>query len=124
MRFANELTDSAALTELGQRLARQRLARNLTQAELAREAGVDRTALQRLERGESVTLTTAVRLLRALGTLENLEALLPPAEAGPIELVETRGHHRRRARGRRGGPPQRGGGSGGGGGGWKWGDEQ
>jgi hypothetical protein len=53
--------------------------------------------------------------------LDNLEALLPAAEPGPIELVETRGHHRRRARGRRGGPPRGGAGTGGG---WKWGDEQ
>ena len=49
MRLQNELTDAAALRELGARIGHQRLERDLTQAELAREAGVDRTALQRLE---------------------------------------------------------------------------
>lgn len=118
MRLTNELTDAAAMQELGHRLARQRLERNLTQAELARQAGVDRTALQRLESGESVTLTTLTRLLRALGLLENLEALLPAARPGPIELLETQGRPRRRARGSGGGRHGRRSG-------WTgWGDEQ
>jgi transcriptional regulator with XRE-family HTH domain len=99
MRFQNELTDAAALRELGRRVARQRLERDLTQADLAREAGVDRTALQRLETGHSITLTTLLRLLRALGMLENLETVLPAARPGPIELLETQGRPRRRARG-------------------------
>jgi transcriptional regulator with XRE-family HTH domain len=100
MRIRNELTDAAALRELGARIARQRLERDLTQTKLAREAGVDRSALQRLERGESVTLTTLLRLLRALGLLENLETAVPAARPGPIELFETQGRPRRRARGR------------------------
>lgn len=100
MRMRNELTDATALHELGRRIARQRLERDLTQTELAREAGVDRTALQRLEGGESVTLTTLLRLLRALGLLENLETVVPAARPGPIELLETQGRPRRRARGR------------------------
>ena len=37
---ARDLTDAAVLTELGSRLARLRLQRNLTQAQLAREAGI------------------------------------------------------------------------------------
>ena len=119
MRIQNELTDAAVLRELGARIARQRLERDLTQTELAREAGVDRTALQRLEGGESVTLTTLLRLLRALSLLENLETAVPAARPSPIELLETQGRPRRRARGRE--VRRREGDTGG----WTgWGDEQ
>ncbi len=119
MRIRNELTDVALLRELGARIARQRLERDLTQTELAREAGVDRTALQRLEGGQSVTLTTLLRLLRALGLLENLETAVPAARPSPIELLESQGRPRRRARGRK--ARQREGDTGG----WTgWGDEQ
>ena len=119
MRIQNELTDATVLRELGGRIARQRLERDLTQTELAREAGVDRTALQRLEGGESVTLTTLLRLLRALSLLENLETAVPPARPSPIELLESQGRPRRRARGREARPRE------GDTGGWTgWGDEQ
>ena len=39
-----------------------------------------------------------MRLLRALGLLENLETVVPDAQPGPIELLETQGRPRQRAR--------------------------
>jgi transcriptional regulator with XRE-family HTH domain len=115
MRFTNELVESAVMRELGERVARQRLARNLRQTELARDAGVSRSALQRLEGGEAVSIGVLIRVLQSLGQAQNLEALLPAAEPEPIELLENRGRARQRARrtarsGRRTGP-------------WQWGDE-
>ena len=47
MRIDSQLTDDAVLAELGKRLARTRLARNLTQGELAAEAGVERKVVPR-----------------------------------------------------------------------------
>ena len=40
MRIDSQLTDSAILNELGTRLSRRRLDRNLSQVQLANEAGV------------------------------------------------------------------------------------
>lgn len=98
MRISSQLTDDAVLGELGERLARLRLQRNLTQVQLAEEAGVDRKVVVRLEAGERVQLLALVRVLRALERLDALDALAPPPQASPIELLELRGRARQRAR--------------------------
>lgn len=90
-------TDSVILAELGRRLARCRLNAGVTQSALAFEAGISKRTLARIEAGESVQLTNFLRLLRALGLVENLEALAPPDEPGPMDLLRMRGKRRQRA---------------------------
>lgn len=98
MRFSRTHSDEAILSELGSRLAALRLAHNLTQAALAQEAGVSKRTIERLERGEVGTrLPVLVRVLRELDLVEKLDALVPPAFPGPIELLQTGGRGRRRA---------------------------
>lgn len=108
-------TDEAILAAIGDRLGAARLSRNLTQAALARDAGVSKRTVERMEAGESVQLTSFLRVLRALELLEGLEALLPPARPGPMELLRAGGQPRQRASG--GEPVGRSGGP------WRWGDE-
>jgi len=91
-------TDSTVLEELGSDLRRERLSRNLSQAELAREAGVTRDTVRRMEAGESVSTQTLVRLLRALGQLERIGALLPERGPGPLEQLDRGPAGRQRAR--------------------------
>jgi putative transcriptional regulator len=99
VRIERQLTDAAVLHELGQRLTRHRLDRNLSQEHLATEAGVGRRTVQRLEAGESVQLTSLVRVLRAAGLVEGLEALVPAPVASPMEqLRRTEGRRRRAGR--------------------------
>ena len=98
MRFTNTLSDDAALQEMGERLRRLRFEREWTQANLAEAAAVSRGAVERIESGASVQLSSLLRCLRALGQLENLERLLPDAEPGPMELLEGLGRPRRRVR--------------------------
>jgi transcriptional regulator with XRE-family HTH domain len=95
------LTDEAVLSELGSRLEGTRLERDLTQRELAEEAGVERKAVQRIEAGESVKLTSFIRVLRALGLLDPLDLLVPEPAPSPIELLKLHGKRRRRASGTR-----------------------
>lgn len=118
MHLSDALTDAAVLTELGRRMARHRLERNWTQAELASEAGVGQATVQRAEGGHSVQMTSMVRLLRTLGLLEGLDAAIPESLSLPIAQLEReqRGT-RRRAR-----PPRRPSGESGGEP-WTWGDE-
>ncbi len=98
MRFQPNLTTTAAVAELGARLRRHRLERNLTQDELAEESGIGRATLQRLERGESVQLTSLIGLLRVLGLLDGLEVLVPEPVPSPLERIKTEGRRRQRAR--------------------------
>lgn len=112
-------TDAAVVTEIGRRLARHRIARDLTQAEFAERAGVGRSTVQRLEGGESIQLTSLVRILRALDLLEGLELLVPEGVASPLaELERAQRRPRMRVRHRDGDP-----GVHGEGGPWRWGDE-
>jgi len=100
MQLGDLLTNEAVLVELGRRLERHRLQRNQTQAELAEEAGIGRATLQRLECGQSVQSVSLVKLMRALGLLEALDAALPEAIELPIvELDRERRGTRQRARG-------------------------
>lgn len=98
-------TDSVVLTELGTRLARTRLERNTSQEQLAVEAGVSKSTVERLESGRDVKLASFIRILRALGLLERLDSLLPEPLPSPIERLKLHGRRRQRAGGRRGGVP-------------------
>lgn len=95
--MSNELTDRRVLAEWGARLARYRLNRNLTQDQLAREAGVSKRTIVRLENGESTQLTNLVRILRALGLLDNMDALVPTPLTSPVEALKEKTRERRRA---------------------------
>lgn len=97
MKLETLQADGVVLAELGRRLARCRLNAGIIQAALAYEAGISKRTLERIEAGGSVQLTNFVRLLRVLGLLENLEALVPPDEPGPMDLLRMKGKRRRRA---------------------------
>lgn len=97
MKIDLKLTDEAVLAELGRRLARTRLERNLTQAALGDEAGIGLATVQRLEGGQPARLTSLIRILRILGLLEALELLVPEPTPSPIERLKLQGRQRRRA---------------------------
>ena len=91
-------TTEEILREVGARLRGFRLQQNVTQADLAKAAGVGHATLKRAEAGESVRLETIVRILRALGRVEALDSFLPEPLVSPIQLAEQRERRRRRAR--------------------------
>ena len=105
MRLDELMTDAAVLAELGRRLARHRIERNWTQAELAVEAGVGQATVQRAERGESVQMTSMVKLLRTLELLGGLDLAVPESIDLPIARLEREQRKlRRRASGLRARP--------------------
>jgi len=102
MRITSRLSDEAILRELGTRLAAARLVRNQTQATLAEEAGVSKRTVERLESGEvAARLSGLVRVCRALGIADRLDALVPPPTVSPIEQLKLAGRRRKRASGQR-----------------------
>lgn len=102
MRITSQLSDEVILREIGSRLAAARLARNLTQAALAEEAGVSKRTIERLESGEvAARLSALVRVCRALHMAERLDALVPAPAASPVEQLKLAGRRRKRASGRR-----------------------
>lgn len=71
--------------QIGSVLRRYRRAQNLTQAEMARRAGVRQATVSQVETGlETVKLTTVIELLRAL----DLEMILQPRTKGSNKDIE------------------------------------
>lgn len=104
---------SAIAAALCRRLEEIRLSKNISQAELARQAGVSRSTMTRIADGRSISLDSFIRVAKALGLADHLAAMLPDPRVRPVELVRHEGEHRRRASGsRRKTQP------------WTWGDEE
>ncbi len=83
---------------LCKRLESIRLSRNITQAQLAEEAGVSPRTIGRLEKGQGVSMDTFIRIMMALGIQQSFEALLPDPTVRPIERVGIGAGERKRAR--------------------------
>ncbi len=82
---------------VGERLARHRIGQQMTQAMLARESGLSKRTVERIEAGASTQFSSLVRVLRVLGLLDGLAQLVPPADASPLDLLHLRGKQRQRA---------------------------
>ena len=91
------LTDTSVIKKLGERLARLRLQRNQTQAELATASGVSKRTVERLEAGDSTQLSNFIRILRALDLMDGLDLLIPEPPPSPIEQLKLQGRQRQRA---------------------------
>lgn len=104
-------------TVLGERLRALRLARNLTQHDVAQHAGLSRFTVANVEKGDETTLDSFLAVLDALGLLDRLEELVPEPSASPIEALSRRsGKPRQRSSGTRREATRDSGG-------WRWGDE-
>jgi transcriptional regulator with XRE-family HTH domain len=90
-------TSSEIESALCERLESIRLSRNLTQRQLAEEAGVSPRTIGRLAKGEGVSLDTFIRVLTALKIQQSLESLLPDPTVRPIERVGSTARERKRA---------------------------
>ena len=101
MRISEISSTTEILSELGSRLQGYRLRQNMTVAETAARAGVGSRTLNRAEAGENTSLESLVKVLRALGRLEALDAFLPAPLISPLQLAKHQGRERRRASGRR-----------------------
>ena len=98
MKITKQATDAAILIELGARLTRIRLERNLTQVQLAKEAGVSQRTVQRLETGAVATqLSGFIRVCRVLDVIERFELLVPEPMPSPVAQLKLAGRKRQRA---------------------------
>ena len=98
MKITKQATDEAILSELGGRLAQVRLERNLTQAQLAGQAGVSKRTVERLESGAVATqLSGFIRVCRVLNLVERFDLLVPEPVPSPVAQLKLQGRKRQRA---------------------------
>lgn len=95
------MTNKAVVAELGERLERLRLARNLTQQMLADEIGITAKSYRQLVAGGG-KLENLIAALRALNALDQLDNFLPEPAPSPLEQLKLRGKQRQRVRQPRG----------------------
>lgn len=116
MKITEGLTDNTILAEIGQRIARRRLALQYTQATLAEQAGVGKRTVERIEAGGSAQTSTLIRILRVLDLLSSLDHFIPETGPRPMDLLKHKGKTRQRASTR---PPSKASDKP-----WTWGDDK
>ncbi len=97
MKISGLLSDDAILAEIGERVAHRRLELQLTQADLADQAGVAKRTVERIEAGTSAQTLNVIRIFRVLDILPGLDQIIPEAGPGPIDLLKRKGKLRLRA---------------------------
>jgi transcriptional regulator with XRE-family HTH domain len=75
---------------IGAEVRAARIAADLDQSQLATRADVSLGAVKNLEAGRGSTLRTLVRVVRALGRSEWLEALAPRVTVSPLAMLASR----------------------------------
>jgi transcriptional regulator with XRE-family HTH domain len=85
---------------LGRHLRNLRLRQNVDQRQLAEQAGVALNVVKNLEAGRGATVKSLVRVLRALGRAEWLDALAPAVSISPLQMLKAKPSRQRVSRGK------------------------
>ncbi len=91
------MSDNALEKHIGNYIRHHRLKQNRTQSNLANEAGISRSTLSILERGQSITLPTLIRVLRVLDLLHVMEVFNVQTRISPLKLAKLEQAKRQRA---------------------------
>lgn len=92
------MSDSAIMGSIGEFIKQKRLQENKSQAQLAKEAGLNRWTLGQIENGESITLSSLIQILRVLNLLHLLNIFTIDDRISPIEYAKMKDKKRLRAR--------------------------
>ena len=92
------MSDKALALHLGDFIKHHRMEQNKTQEALALAAGISRSTLSLLERGETVTMATFIQVLRVLDLLYVMEAFNVVKVISPMALVKEAKAQRYRVR--------------------------
>ena len=95
------MSDRAIISVIGEYIREKRLSINKTQAQIAEKAGINRSTLVQIEKGESITLISLIQILRALDLLHILQTFKIEKVISPIELAKLENQKRKRARGKK-----------------------
>ena len=96
----SSMSDKALAKHIGAFIRHHRMEQNKTQDVLATEAGISRSTLSLLERGEAVTLATLIQVLRVLDQLQVVGAFDVQESISPLALAKLQKEKRKRASGK------------------------
>lgn len=92
------MSDKALAAQIGAFVRHHRMKQNRTQDELSNAAGISRSTLSLLERGETVTIPTLIQVLRVLDQLNIMNAFELKVSTSPLALAKQQKDKRQRAR--------------------------
>lgn len=92
------MSDKAVSATIGNFIKHHRLNQNKTQNVVSVEAGISRSTLSLLERGEKVTLSSLIQVLRVLDLLHVMDIFQISNEISPTEYAKLQKNKRQRAR--------------------------
>ena len=96
----DSMSDKALAMHIGAFIKHHRMEQNKTQEVLAKAAGISRSTLSLLERGETVTLATLIQVLRVLDKLYVLDVFSVQQDISPLMLARMEKEKRKRASGK------------------------
>lgn len=92
------MSDQALAQNVGHFIRHHRMKQNKTQDELSAAAGISRSTLSLMERGEAVLLPTLIQVLRVLDKLDVFNAFETKEEISPLALAKLQKAKRQRIR--------------------------
>lgn len=93
----SQMSDKALLEMLGQFIQKNRLNQNKTQDQVSKAAGISRSTLSLLERGENVRIDSLIQVLRVLDLLYVLEAFKVTEQISPLQYAKLQKKQRKQA---------------------------
>lgn len=91
------MSDKALIEVIGNFVKRNRLNQNKSQSYVAESAGISRSTLSLLERGEKVRIDSLIQVLRVLDLLHVLEVFKVEQDISPIEYAKLKRKERKQA---------------------------
>jgi DNA-binding XRE family transcriptional regulator len=95
----DSMSDKALALHIAAFIKHHRMEQNKTQDILANAAGISRSTLSLMERGETVTLATLIQVLRVLDKLYVMDVFSIQLTVSPLALAKIERNKRKRASG-------------------------
>lgn len=93
-----QMSDLAIMVQIGHFVKKTRLQQNITQAQLAEMAGLNRWTISQVEKGEAVSLSSLIPVLRALDALHVFGHFEVQDELSPLAYAKLKKKEKIRAR--------------------------
>jgi len=94
------MSDQALSQTIGKFIQHHRLAKNISQSQLSESAGISRSTLSLLERGEAVNLNTLIKVIRVLDLLYIMDVFKVEDEISPLAYAKLKKNQRKKASGK------------------------
>jgi transcriptional regulator with XRE-family HTH domain len=91
------MSDKSLMEAIGGFIQSHRLNQNKSQEEVAAAAGISRSTLSLLERGEKIRIDSLIRVLRVLDLLYIMDIFKPLNQISPIEYARLKKKQRKQA---------------------------